>query len=108
VDQIQFKEFSVYFLTLLVVGCRGGGGYYNHRLKNILPGRFLAVSLLLSILLYIRTSHSTGKVSGFKIQDLGASSTLTFIKGKLKKIEGPLSLEIMLFMDKFYRKIVMN
>jgi hypothetical protein len=78
----------------------GGGGYYNHGLKQIFPGRFLAVSLHISILLYIRTSHSRGNVSSFKTLDLGAfqksdpkaqkSSASKSIKEKRKKMIGPL------------------
>ena len=41
--------------------------YYNHGLNKIFPGRFLAVSLHISILLYIRISHSRGQVSRFQL-----------------------------------------
>ena len=95
--------FFMFFLTLLVIRCRRtleviGGGYYNHGLKKLFPGRFLTVSLHISILLYIRTSDSRGNVSSFKTQDLGAlqksdpkarkSSASEFIKEKLKKLRG--------------------
>ena len=95
-------------LTLSVMGCRRtlqvmGGGYYNHGLKQIFPYRFLAVSLHISIVLYIRTSHAKGIISSFKTLDLRAfqksspkarkKSASKFIKEKLKKIEGPLTLE---------------
>jgi hypothetical protein len=40
--------------------------------KRLFPRIFLAVSLHLSILLYIWTSHSKGNWSSFKTQDLGA------------------------------------
>ena len=43
-----------------------GGGYYNHGLKKIFSYRFLAVSLHISIVLYIRTSHAKGIISSFK------------------------------------------
>jgi hypothetical protein len=33
-------------------------GYYDHGLKKIFPGRFLAVPLHISIVLYIRASHA--------------------------------------------------
>ena len=59
----------------------GGGGYYNHGMKNLFPDRFLAVSLHISILLYIRTFHSRGEVFSFKAHDLGAfqKSNPTFL-----------------------------
>ena len=73
-----------------------GGGYCNHGLKKIFPGRFMAVSLHISSLLYIRTSHSRGNVFSFKTQDMEAfqksnpkarkSSASKFIKEKLKKL----------------------
>jgi hypothetical protein len=76
----------------------GGGGLLYFK-----PGRFLAVSLHKSILLYIRTSHSRGNVSSFKTLDLGAfqksnskapkSSASKFVKEKLKKKRGLLSFE---------------
>jgi hypothetical protein len=44
----------------------GGPSNSNHRLNKIFPGKFWAVSLHISILFYIRTSHSS-----FKSQDLG-------------------------------------
>jgi hypothetical protein len=50
------------------------GGYFNHGLKRIFPGRFLAVSIHISILLYIRTSYPKGNVSSFKTQELGGLS----------------------------------
>jgi hypothetical protein len=50
----------------------GGGGYYNQGLKKIFPGRFLALSLHISILLNSRTSNSRRNISSFKTQDLGA------------------------------------
>ena len=46
----------------------GGGGYCNHGFKQIFPDIFLAVSLHISILLYVRTSHSKGNGSSFKTQ----------------------------------------
>ena len=80
-----------------------GVGYYNQGLNKIFSGRFLAVYLHISILLYIRTFHSRGKVSSFKTQDLVAFSKLNpkarklsalkFIRKKMKKLYGPLSLE---------------
>ena len=76
----------------------GRGGYYNHGFKKIFPGRFLAVSLHISILLYIRTSHARGHISSFKTLDLVAFqksdpkarklSASKFIKEKLKKMRG--------------------
>ena len=75
-----------------------GGGYCNHGLKKIFPDRFLAVSLHISIVLYVRTSHSKGNGSSFKTQAWGAFqksdpkarklSASKFIKGKLKKLRG--------------------
>ena len=83
----------------------GGGSYYDHRLKNIFPDRFMVVSFHILIVLYIRTSHAKGIVSSFKTLDLMAFQKLSlkaqktpaskFIKGKLKKkwrathFEGP-------------------
>ena len=49
-----------------------GGGYYNHGLKQILSYIFLAVSLHISIVLYIRTFHAKGIISTFKTLDLRA------------------------------------
>ena len=79
------------------------GGYYKHGFKKVFPGRYLAVSLHLSILLYIRTSHSKGNVSSFKTQDSRAfqksnpkprkSLATKFIKEKLEKCNGLLSSE---------------
>ena len=77
----------------------GGGVYYDHGLKQIFPDRFLALSLHISIVLYIRTSHAKGIVSSFKTLDLRAFQKLSpktqknvvskFIKEKLKKLRGP-------------------
>ena len=49
-----------------------GGGYYNHGFKKIFPSRFLAVSLHISSVLYIRTYHAKGIDSSFKTLDLRA------------------------------------
>jgi hypothetical protein len=78
-----------------------GGGYYDHSLKQIFPGRLLAVSLHISIVLYIRTYHAKGFDSSFKTLDLRAfqksspkdrkTSASKLIKEKWKKIEGPLN-----------------
>ena len=77
------------------------GGYYDHGLNKIFPGRFLAGSLHISIVLYIRTYHAKGIDSSFKTLDLRAfqksspkarkTSASKFIKEKFKKIEGPLT-----------------
>ena len=80
-----------------------GGGYYDHGLNKIFPDRFLALSLHISIVLYIRTSHAKGIVSSFKTLDLRAFQKLSpkarkksaseFIKKKLKKNVGPVTFE---------------
>ena len=80
-----------------------GGAIMTTGKKNIFPSSFLAVSLHISILLYIRTSHSRGNVSSFKTLDLGAfqksnpkaqkSLASKFIKEKLKKMRGRFSFE---------------
>ena len=92
-------------LTLSVTGCRRtlevtGGGYYDHGLKKLFPDRFLAVSLHISIKIYIRTFHVKGFASSFKTLDLRAfqkssqkaqkMSAPKFIKQKSEKINGPL------------------
>jgi hypothetical protein len=41
-------------------------GYYYHWLKTIFSYRFLTVSLHISIVLYIRTSHAKEIISSFK------------------------------------------
>ena len=58
------KKISIIIITVY---------YCNHG--------FLAVSLHISIILYIRTSHSTGNASSFKTQALGAfkKSALIFV-----------------------------
>ena len=72
-----------------------GGGYYDHGLKKIFPDRFLPVSLQISIVVYIRTSHAKGFVSSIKTLDLRAfqisspkarkMSASNFIKENWKK-----------------------
>ena len=66
-----------------------GGGYYNHGLKQIFSYRFLAVSLHISIVLYIRTSHAMELSLASKLCIWGPFKD----REKLKKIEGPLTLE---------------
>ena len=78
-----------------------GGGYYDHGPEKIFPHRFLAVSLQISIVVYIKTSHAKGFVSSIKTLDLRAfqilspkarkMSSLKFIKEKSEKIKGPLT-----------------
>ena len=78
-----------------------GGGYYDHGLKNIFSNIFLAVSLQISIVVYIRTSHAKGCVSSIKTLDLRAfqksspkarkMSAPKFIKEKSEKFKGPLT-----------------
>ena len=76
-------------------------GLCNNGLKKIFPDRFLAVSLQISIVVYIRTSHAKGFVSSIKTLDLRAfqisspkarkMSAPKFIKEKSEKIKGPLT-----------------
>ena len=74
------------------------GGYYDHGLKKIFPDRFLAVSLHISIEIYIRTFHVKGYASSFKTLDLRAfqkssrkarkTSAPKFMKEKSEKSMG--------------------
>ena len=104
IDLQNCTKISNFSLTLSVTGCRRtlevtGGGYYDHGLKTIFFDRFLAVSLHISIEIYIRTFHAKGFVSSFKTLALRAlqkssrkarkSSDRKFIKGKSSKIDGP-------------------
>lgn len=75
------------------------GSDYDHGWKMIFFDRFFAVSLHISIEIYIRTFHSKGFVSSFKTLALRAfqkssrkarkSSNRKFIKGKSTKFDGP-------------------
>jgi hypothetical protein len=47
-------------------------GYCDHGLKNIFPDIFMVVSLHISLVLYISTSHAQGIVFSFKTLDLSA------------------------------------
>jgi hypothetical protein len=53
------------------------GAFITKGQTKIFPDRFLAASLNIPVMLYIRTSHSKGNVSSFKTQDLMALQKLT-------------------------------
>ena len=69
----------------------GGGSYYNHGLKTIFPGRFLAVSLHMSILQLQNSGF--GGLSKIRTQSMKIVS-FEIYKGKIeRKNYRPLSLE---------------